>query len=142
MITISKHKLKEIKEEALKWDKLIEGDAIGALKAGNQLILRYLVNRLERIRRCVSREILLRVEKGNDKAVEEALRSLLLCPWGGPRVKIKDSSEEDRLEKGERMYKQFVISNREWLDVNIQANLIKGIVIVGGLQRIKSIINQ
>ncbi|KAL1808732.1 hypothetical protein ACET3Z_025722 [Daucus carota] len=35
VITIPKDKFKEIKEEALKWDKLIEGDAIGALKAGD-----------------------------------------------------------------------------------------------------------
>ncbi|KAL1818682.1 hypothetical protein ACET3Z_013551 [Daucus carota] len=68
----------------------------------------------------------MRVEKGDDNAVKEALWSLLLCPWEGPRVKIMNSSEEDRLEKGERLYKEFVIRNREWLDVNLQANLIKG----------------
>ena len=126
VIAISEKRFEKTRKEALKWDKLLESKVVEALKAGNKLIFRYLVNRLERIRRCVSEQTLLRVEKGDEDAVEEALRSLLLCFWEGPKVRFIDPLEQDRLERGEKLYKQFVLGNREWLDVNLQADLIKG----------------
>ncbi|WOH09103.1 hypothetical protein DCAR_0728558 [Daucus carota subsp. sativus] len=126
VIAISEDSFKDIEKDALKWSKLIERDAIAALKAGNKHIFRFLVNRLERIRRCVGIDILRKVEKGDEVAVEEALKSMLLCSWEGPKVKIWDAKEQDRLEKGEKRYKQFILNNREWIDVNLQAELIKG----------------
>ena len=74
--------LEEIKEESLGLETLIEPEAIVALKAGNALIYSYLVNRILRIKSCISSEILEEIIKGNEiKAVEIAWRKLLLCSW-------------------------------------------------------------
>lgn len=46
---------------------------------GNRDIPRYLVNRIRRIRRCVDSVTLAKVIQGDSKAVEVALRALLMC---------------------------------------------------------------
>lgn len=44
---------------------------------GNRDIIRYLVNRIRRIKKCVDQSTVARVIQGDTKIVEEALRALL-----------------------------------------------------------------
>lgn len=87
----------------------MDREAIEALDKGNRDIIRYLVNRIRRIRKCVDSSIIARVIQGDSKTVEMALRALLLCNWEGPIVRFMDENQQRKLMKNEMIFKDFII---------------------------------
>ncbi|KAL1831845.1 hypothetical protein ACET3Z_001496 [Daucus carota] len=84
----------------------MEEEVSKALSANNINLMRYACNRLERIKRCGGKNILDEVAKGNPKAMEEALKRLLISNWEGPVVKFEDASLQKRLEECEFIHKR------------------------------------
>ncbi|WOG82691.1 hypothetical protein DCAR_0101857 [Daucus carota subsp. sativus] len=96
----------------------MEEEVSKALSANNINLMRYACNRLERIKRCGGKNILDEVAKGNPKAMEEALKRLLISNWEGPVVKFEDASLQKRLEECEFIHKRFILQSQKWVDEN------------------------
>lgn len=67
-------------DEARQLRVLIDKEAMDALDKGNFGVIRFIVNRIRRIRKCVAAATLARVIQGDGIAIEQALRALLLYP--------------------------------------------------------------
>ncbi|KAK1370281.1 hypothetical protein POM88_036373 [Heracleum sosnowskyi] len=112
--------------EALRLKALLEKEVLQAIEKGNKNILRYLVNRLYRIRKSVEVDVLQKVSEGDSKAVESALRTMLLSKWEGPIVKFLDKDRQARMIKGEKEHIRFIANNLDWIDPNVQAMKMEG----------------
>ncbi|KAK1354588.1 hypothetical protein POM88_047844 [Heracleum sosnowskyi] len=83
-------------------------------------MLRYLVNRIHRIKKIISLAELQKVVQGDGPAIERALRKKLLCNWEGPVVKYLDEEKQTRLIKMDEEHFRFISYNLEWVDPNTQ----------------------
>lgn len=119
-MAISPARFEEIKTEAKQLGALLDKSVLAAVEAGNHGILRYVVNRITRIKKCIDDKTLEKVKKGEGMAIERALRKLLLNNWDGPIVKLLDEKEQSRINKGEEMFDDFIKQYRDWVDPNTQ----------------------
>ncbi|KAK1377866.1 hypothetical protein POM88_024610 [Heracleum sosnowskyi] len=97
--------------EALRLKALLEKEVIQAIEQGNKNILRYLVNRIYRIRKSVEVGVLQKVSDGDSEAVESALRTMLLSKWEGLIVKFLDEDRQTRMINDEEEHIRFIIAN-------------------------------
>ncbi|KAK1365259.1 hypothetical protein POM88_040820 [Heracleum sosnowskyi] len=126
VVAVSENSWEDFKMEALRYKALLEKDVVRAIEKGNTNILRYLVNRLYRIRKSVKVDVLQKVSEGDNKAVESALRTLLLSKWEGPIVNFLDKDRQTRMFKGEEEHIRFIANNLDWIDPNVQAMAMEG----------------
>ncbi|KAK1384091.1 hypothetical protein POM88_021826 [Heracleum sosnowskyi] len=77
-----------------KWHQ--EREAVAAAEKGNKEILRYLVNRIYRIKRTIGLKEIQQVIDGDSNAIERALRKMLLYKWEGP-VALEAGGDEEGL---------------------------------------------
>lgn len=125
VVYISDSLFDETKNEALKFKKLMDKEIIAALENNNLGILRYTVNRLHRIKKSVSTRNLQGVVDGDSRALERALKELLLCSWEGPIVKFLDEDKQARIERGEKEHVRF-LRNNQVMDPNTRAMIEEG----------------
>lgn len=104
----------------------MDKQVIQELEKGNKSFLRYAVNRIRRIKKCIDNATLQRVINGEGEAIELSLRKLLLYNWDGPVVRFMDSTKQRKVVDNERLFKSFVVGNREWVDPNTQVLAIGG----------------
>ncbi|KAK1379923.1 hypothetical protein POM88_026667 [Heracleum sosnowskyi] len=97
VVAVSENSWEDFKMEALRIKALLEKDVARAIEKGNINILWYLVNRLYRIRKSVKVDVLQKVSEGDNKAVESALRTMLLSKWEGTIVKFLDKDRQARM---------------------------------------------
>ncbi|KAK1400745.1 hypothetical protein POM88_000350 [Heracleum sosnowskyi] len=126
VVAVSENSWEDFKLEALRYKALLEKDVVRAIEKGNKNILRYLVNRIYRIRKSVKVDVLQKVSEGDSKADESALRTLLLCKWEGPIVKFLDKERQTRMFEGEKEHIRFIANNLDWIDPNVQAMAMEG----------------
>lgn len=91
-----------------------------ALDKGNKNMIRYIVIRTKRIKKCVDSTTLAKVIQGDSKAVEKALKALLLCSWEGPIVRFLDEVEQEKVVINDSIFRKFIMQNREWIYPNTQ----------------------
>ncbi|KAK1368150.1 Endonuclease/exonuclease/phosphatase family protein [Heracleum sosnowskyi] len=99
VVAVSKKSWGGFKMEALRLKVLLEKEVIQAIEQGNKNIIRYLVNRIYRIR----------------KSVEEE-----------PIVKFLDEDRQTRMIKGEEEHIRFIVNNLDWIDPDVQALAMEG----------------
>ncbi|KAK1382323.1 hypothetical protein POM88_020058 [Heracleum sosnowskyi] len=121
VVAVSEDSWEEVKREALFLKVLMDKEAITAAEKGNKEILRYLINRIYRIKRTIGLKDIQQVIDGDSNAIERALRKMLLCKWEGPVVKYLNDNKQEIVEKGEDAHRKFIFSNLEWVDRNRQA---------------------
>lgn len=102
VVAISVSRSEEIKKEARQLGVLLDKEIWAAMEANNMGILRYVVNRLTRIKRCLDSQTLEQVKRGYGKATERAMRKLLLYNWEGPIVKFWMRKRRRRLLNGRK----------------------------------------
>ncbi|KAL1811947.1 hypothetical protein ACET3Z_022012 [Daucus carota] len=119
VLYIQESDLSNIKEEARHYKDLLEDGLWEIIERGNTNILRYVKNRLERIKRCVDLEVREKAVGGDKKAIKQALRKLMLTAWEGPIIKFADQKLQFRLEKGEQRHKDFILHCQKWVDENV-----------------------
>lgn len=126
VIAISSEIINDIFKEANQLKALLDKEAMEALDAGNKQIIRFITNRIRRIRRCVDSATLEKVIQGDSMAKEKALRALLLCPWEEPIIKFLDDKEQETVERNESLFNKFIIENKDWVDPNTQVMVVEG----------------
>lgn len=94
VIVISISSLEEYKKEARQLGVLLDKSILEAMEKGSKDIMRYVVNRLERIKRCLGPKIVDLVKQGDGEATEEALRKILLYSKEGPIIRFKEEKEQ------------------------------------------------
>lgn len=72
-------RIEGIIDEPNQLQALLDKEAMAALDKGNKNVIRYIVNRIRRIKKCVDSTTIAKVVQGDSKAVEKTLRALLLC---------------------------------------------------------------
>lgn len=120
VVVIYPARYEDIRMKARQLGALLDRSILAAVEADNSDILRYVVNRLIRIRRCVDAYIIEEVKNGNGMAIEKAMRNLLLNNWEGPIVKFLEEKKQLIVNKGEEALEDFVKQYRNWVDPNIQ----------------------
>lgn len=69
---------------------------------------------------------LAKIIQGDSKAVEVALRAMLMCSWEGPIVRFMEEDKQNQVIRNENIFKDFNLNKREWVDPNTQVLVIKG----------------
>lgn len=116
----------EVREEAKQLGALLDKSVLSVVEANNDGILRYALNQLVRIKKCVDDNTLKEVKRGNGLAIERALRKLLLNNWEGPIVRLLDDKEQSRINKRDEAFEEFVKLCRNWVDPNTQVLALGG----------------
>lgn len=96
------------------------------MESGSIGILRYVKNRVIRIKRCIDSNTMELVIKGDSEVIEKALRKLLLYSWEGPIVRFLEEKEQEKVVKGEELFEDFLKLQRGWVDPNTQVLAIGG----------------
>lgn len=89
-------------------------------------MLRYIVNRLHRIKTHVDEKTFEEIKKGNSIAMEKALRALLLCSNQGLIVKFVDEEKQKMVMRNDSLFRDFAIANRDRVNSNTQVLLANG----------------